>query len=299
MLWFLALPLRGLLWLWGWIPWLMGWDLAYVDAVGPVAAKSMYGEVVGLLGLIVTNAIALTLAVRQTYAGPSCWLWLAYAIITTSALAGMVCILRAEATAVRFRDNYWAEPSIGSEPRTHAFERGSIMFTRFAVWGGAALASTFALMIGLGEGPSQGVTEKVDVKLEKPAKHKFTQTGKEGVRVSFVLGKELFPKGVPPQLEGEVILHGRTASDWDVRNMTIAYTVDAKDPPAFQPFLERADPKKTPKSAPFSLESLEKKEYRVSIYLHPTHPKALVDVAITEIENNDAVKVILYWKKLK
>ena len=279
--------------------WPLGLDLHYLDAVGTPAPKSVYGEVISLFGLILTNAIALTISVRQTYEGPSWGLWAAYSIVIVAVLFGIVCILRAEAMAPR--KTGWielSEPVVGAEiaVRRHAFERGSIMYARWTIGAVIALSFVFGVMAGRTELPGQGFTEKITAKLDKAERHVF-KSEQPGIVVGVQLGRDLYPKGIPAQLEGEIILKGRIAKNWKVVQITGSIESEGKEPADFPVYLGKPE-QKTPNTWPFSLEALEgKKEYRLKVFLHAASASPDVSEAMLEIDNERALTVIFSSKK--
>lgn len=293
-----------------WIKWAFGWpiglDLGYLDAVGPTAAKSVYGEVISLFGLAITNGIALTLSVRQTYAEPPPWLWFAFGIVSMTVVAGLICILRAEST-VRRRWTGWSADGVFADgaKRTHAFERGSIMFARWSLPLVGALIVTLVWAGQAQELPGQGFVERTPAKLEKPEGYTTAKTKQMGVKVGVTLGERLYPKGLPAQLEGEIVLKGDMARKWKVGKVELVYASATGEPehPAY--LTPAARPVKDDKEArkwDFSLEALKPRmEYRLTVYLRPADPKIqpLVDPAIEAINGGDAMTVTFLSKKTR
>src|SRR5207302_1254769 len=114
-----------------------------------------------------------TVALHQTNTAPSFQLWTVYAIVATSITFGMVVILNAEA----------AEPKSVKyhEKRKHAYERGSIMFTRLFVCAVTLLAIVAGVMAYRIELPGQAFSKRIEVKIEKVAIYPIQETKKDGL----------------------------------------------------------------------------------------------------------------------
>lgn len=253
--------------------WFFGLDRGYLDATGSPAPKTVYSEVISLFALLVTNAIALTISLQQTNAPPGLGLSIAYAIIPVAVIAGMVIILNAEATHAK-PIKYFEASAIAADSSlvgTHAYERGSIMFTRVFLLATLCLVFSVGILAFAVQLPGQAgeaFTKTIEIKPDKTTIYPFQDTKKDGLVVSLLLGKAAYPSGVPAQIEVEITLD-KSLGKWVVQDVVGFIEPDGKEKMKYQPFLDVPDPK-SPNRWPVSLEGLEKdKEYRIKIFLHP------------------------------
>jgi hypothetical protein len=255
------------------VRWYFGLGLDYADTISTPAPKAIYGEVISLFGLAVTNFVALTVALQQTNAPPNFEMTLVYVIVVLTITIGMGVILNAEATEGPWPPSHLEDVSAwsaGLPKRKHAYERGSIMFTRIIICAVPALAIVVGVMAFTIRLPGQAVPRPVEIKVKKADPYRFKDTKADGLVVHASLGRDNYPDGVPSQLDGEILLDKALGADWIVADVAGRIINAPKDKATmkYQPFLRDQDPKQ-PNTWQFLLEELEyNREYQLTIYLY-------------------------------
>lgn len=257
--------------------------------------KAVYGEVISLFGLVLTNAVALTLSQRNASSPPELLstLILAYCVIAALIVWGILVILNAQA-----KDP--ANLKYSERPK-HAYERGSIMFARIILIGAVTIPVMFVWMARTGDLPGQDFSECIEAKRGK-LEYEMSDSKTSGIIVHVSgLDKTKFPHGVPSQINLEITLKGELAKKWKV-NEVVGYFTNPKGNHEieFQPAAPDEDPK-TPYKLVYLLEKLEaEKEYIFKVHLRSrqtmTVPKDFEDAKVL-IEKRGEIEVVFCSKK--
>jgi len=224
--------------------------------------------------MTLTNAIALALS-QASATEPNRWYIFIYGWVALTIIAGMVVMLNTTSKTV-------GKLEFG-ELAKHAYERGSIMFTRTFLFTTTVLSGVIVFLACTGQLPGQDFTEETEGKLGRPENYHFKSTKVDGIMVQVTLDKCTFPSGIPEQLNMKIVLKGELARKWKVQEV-VGYVGDAKSVKemAYQPAAGETDPK-FPGRYLYLLEGLSNKEdYHLKVYVHSLSKEGLRAFEIEE-----------------
>ncbi len=186
----------------------------------------------------------------------------------------------------------------------HAYERGSIMFTRVILLGSTAIASFIAVMAWQGQLPGQTFSIEKEAELSFPYEHKFMDKSM-GVMVPVKLGPSLFQRGIPPQLNMQISISADLKKIWEIEPEVVGIVDDGgKEEKRMdkQPLVV-SDTSKSGQ-ATVLLDGLAKDgRYVLKIYLHGREKicpsQTNVVEAIETISNKKGMRVVFLTKEKK
>ena len=263
-----------------WLPlrWLLGLHFEDVADKAPCIVR----DVATIFGLVLTFGVALTISVQPGLAS-KWWAIGLYVLVSLSLLGMMVAILRTRG---------------GPNDKGHAFDRGSLMFTRFALVSGSVIVGSFFFLavLNLLPGQSEGFDKVAHAKLGTPKGFNYEDEHKTpGIMVPVELNRELYPSKIPPMLIMVISLNDTLKHDWVVEDL-MGYR-------SFEPELKKMEPppsphpdgKKDGSQTSWILRELHDKQlYTLKIYLQAKTDKVDSEAAKKLIEAEKALKVDFY-----
>jgi hypothetical protein len=274
----------------------LGAGLGFVDACATPGPRSAYGEAISLFGLVITNGVALTISQQQATIPPSPYLMVIYAIVALVSITGLVSILNA-------KHKETTETAFGSSYARHAYERGSIMFTRTVLFASVGVTGLFGFLAWEGQLPGQTFSIEKEAEIGFAQQHTFKDKT-FGVIVPVNLGAKLFPNGVPNQLNMQITISAELKMKLEIEPEVGGYIdEDGKE--------RRMDPKpvvvtgtEQTESTTVLLDGLAKdKRYILKAYLHGKGKESLseedVAKAIEAINNRKGMRVVFLTKEKK
>lgn len=240
-------------------------------------------DVATLFGLILTLGVALTISVQQGVSNQIGAVIL-YMVISLAILGSMVVILRTK----------------GHQSTGHAFDRGSLMFTRFILCCSFIIVACFSGFAIADKLPGQGFdyAKAVD-KFGVPASFEYEKPKKlAGITVPVVLSKDSYPKGIPSKLFMVITLDDRLKTEWEVEDVEgfIGWSPkleEMKIRPTPYPEIE-----KEPGTYPWVLRDLSSdKLYTLKVHLQAKDSEAKPDFAKNLINEGKGLKVVFYSKE--
>lgn len=208
---------------------------------------------------------------------PMCWFIFFFGVVAVVAIAGMGCILMAEAPA--------ATGTPDAAIRRHAYDRASILTTRWFLLASLVIAILLPVLAICNELPGQAFDYKTVAELGPPQFYIFKGDKSAGVVVPVSLHQRMFRKGIPVQLNMEITL-GEKLKDWYVEDVEGKVGVAESSATVMEP---PPAPLEKDKQAPgttsiWFLDGLKNDTtYTFRIYLHhrpgqPADPKTAISV---------------------
>ena len=264
---------------WTGLKWLLGCDF---HSVGE-GAQSIVRDVATIYGLNITFAVALTVSLQHGVSDK----WRAiilYLVVSVLTLSLMVVILRTK-----------GKPPKDEAQPGHAFDRGSLVFTRFALAFSIAITLIFTLFGILDRLPGQGFDKVTHVEsFEEPQTFTYAENKLPGITVTFVVGSKLFPKGIPPKVIVAITLNDALRKDWQVEDVdgyigggSSGKLKEMQPPPAPYPTATKDESR-----SEWVLRDLDSNTtYILKISLQGKHGDAKGDVAKKLIQKENALTV--------
>jgi hypothetical protein len=264
---------RGVRWVW---VWLWGLDLLYDNGSGVVR------DVATLYGFVVTYGIALTVTLSQGISEKPTALFI-YILISFLTITMMVAVLRTRAAL---------------NVSAHAFDRGSIVFTRLTIVASLITVATFVTLASAGLLPTTNFSVPKKATLGAPHRLAFGEKEPAGIEIPVTLSKDMYAEGLPPKLFMVVELGEDLGGKWQV-DAVEGYLgweprlTEMKTPPT--QYVEKRDGPE--RHSVWILRDLDKSAiYTIKVVLRSKKEES-VDGAMKSIKANEGVKVTFYSRE--